>query len=165
MSPYCWLSGPVQMTTMGQCYAYAHNRLNRLFFHPRSHPDRIPAGPPVRPTTPTADAPRGASGGPRDRSSYIKSKSHGQTTEYEASRAGQVGFIPHFSGQPSSAHCRLKLPASPARRNACWVAWPFGSVGRSEDHRMPLWWFLRFRPSMSIMYPTSCTHRLSRLSC
>ena len=110
MSPYCWLSGPVQMTTMGQCYAYAHNRLNRLFFHPRSHPDRIPAGPPVRPTTPTA--PRGASGGVDSSTGHVKHKTRvrdqlvQERPNYEASRAGQVGFIPHFSGQP-----KCSLPA------------------------------------------------------
>ena len=52
--------GPVQMTTMGQCSAYAHNRLNRLFFlSPRSRRgsrDAAPRGPPlrVRPRAPRA---------------------------------------------------------------------------------------------------------------
>ena len=62
------------MTTMGQCYAYAHNRLNRLFFlSPRSRP--------------------GSRGGAALRSESDRAHRERAGPTHQPNSEGQVGFI------------------------------------------------------------------------
>jgi hypothetical protein len=113
---------------MGQCYAYAHNRLNRLFFFDFFHPPISPRSDPggtSRPTDYTDPRPHREARAAAGRQGHHQARVRDQRPNYEASRELVRWDLFLTSQANPSAHCRLKLPASPARRNACWVAWPF----------------------------------------
>ena len=101
-----------EMTTMGQCYAYAHNRLNRLFFHPRSRRD-------LRPHTAS-----------RFHRGHHDAGARGHTGHCTDSQ-DKVVFIPHFRPtQVLIAGLNFRpVRAFLAQRNAClafWFGWEVG---------------------------------------